>query len=121
MPFPPILQIPQIPLSSSPDPLSFTLDFATVPRSGLFRDSMANENGAPNDLVNRKASVIQLEHREDDDRADVAKGKNSDTIDRKYWLSVNYIGSLFAIGMAFMGGIGGQLNSLGFEVMRPNS
>jgi hypothetical protein len=49
-----------------------------------------------------------IEHREDDDRADEAKGRNADQMDRKYWLSVNYIGTMFAIGMAFMGGIGGS-------------
>ncbi|KXT16599.1 hypothetical protein AC579_6654 [Pseudocercospora musae] len=47
------------------------------------------------------------DHRADDDRADVARGRNADEIDRSYWLSVNFIGTLFATGMAFMGGIGG--------------
>ena len=42
------------------------------------------------------------------DRAEEAKGRNADQIDGKYWLSVNYIGTMFAIGMAFMGGIGGK-------------
>lgn len=49
-----------------------------------------------------------VDHRADDDRADEAKGRNADKFDKKYWLSVNYIGTLFAIGMAFMGGIGGK-------------
>ncbi|KAF7187758.1 Trichothecene efflux pump TRI12 [Pseudocercospora fuligena] len=48
-----------------------------------------------------------VDHRADDDRADEAKGRNADKIDKSYWLSVNFIGTLFAIGMAFMGGIGG--------------
>ncbi|KXT05063.1 hypothetical protein AC579_1020 [Pseudocercospora musae] len=48
-----------------------------------------------------------MNHRDDDDRAEEAKGRNADQIDGKYWLSVNYIGTMFAIGMAFMGGIGG--------------
>ena len=48
-----------------------------------------------------------VDHRENDDRADQAKGRNADKFEKKYWLSVNYIGALFAIGMAFMGGIGG--------------
>lgn len=48
------------------------------------------------------------DHRADDDRAEVARGRNADKYDKKYWLSVNYIGTLFAIGMAFMGGIGGE-------------
>lgn len=49
-----------------------------------------------------------IDHRADDDRADEAKGRNADKFEKKYWLSVNYIGTLFAIGMAFMGGIGGK-------------
>ena len=49
-----------------------------------------------------------VDHRADDDRADEAKGRNSDKFEKNYWLSVNYIGTLFAIGMAFMGGIGGE-------------
>lgn len=48
------------------------------------------------------------DHRADDDRADEARGRNADKYDKKYWLSVNYIGSLFAVGLAFMGGIGGM-------------
>lgn len=51
-----------------------------------------------------------VDHREGDDRGEEAKGRNSDKYEKKYWLSVNYIGTLFAIGMAFMGGIGGQSN-----------
>lgn len=53
--------------------------------------------------------VAMMQHREDDDRADEAKGRDADQMDKKYWLSVNYIGTMFAIGMAFMGGIGGIL------------
>lgn len=48
------------------------------------------------------------DHRADDDRADEARGRNADKYNKKYWLSVNYIGSLFAVGLAFMGGIGGM-------------
>ncbi|KAF2174164.1 hypothetical protein M409DRAFT_49030 [Zasmidium cellare ATCC 36951] len=48
-----------------------------------------------------------VDHRADDDRADEAKGRNSDKIDKSYWLSINFIGTMFAVGMAFMGGIGG--------------
>lgn len=48
-----------------------------------------------------------VDHRADDDRADNAKGRNADTYGSKYWLSWRYLGTLFAIGMAFMGGIGG--------------
>lgn len=47
------------------------------------------------------------EHRATDDRGEEAMGRNADKYEKKYWLSVNYIGTLFAIGIAFMGGIGG--------------
>lgn len=73
-----------------------------------------------------------VDHRADDDRADEAKGRNADKIDKSYWLSVNFIGTLFAIGMAFMGGIGGGLlrssvnsrafvliNSIGYGLIAP--
>ncbi|KAK3679250.1 hypothetical protein LTR78_000811 [Recurvomyces mirabilis] len=63
------------------------------------------EQGANYGIGHAEAPMMQ--HREDDDRADEAKGRNADQMDRKYWLSVNYIGTMFAIGMAFMGGIGG--------------
>ena len=49
-----------------------------------------------------------IDHRPDDDRADEAKGRNADKFDKSYWLSWRYLGTLFAIGMAFMGGIGGE-------------
>ena len=49
-----------------------------------------------------------VDHRDNDDRADEAKGRNADKFDKSYWLSWRYIGTLFAIGMAFMGGIGGE-------------
>jgi hypothetical protein len=41
------------------------------------------------------------EHRENDDRAEDAMGRNADAFEKRYWLSVNYIGTLFAIGIAF--------------------
>ncbi|KAK3111761.1 hypothetical protein LTR53_012665 [Teratosphaeriaceae sp. CCFEE 6253] len=63
------------------------------------------EHGGLQGLTSHDAAIIQ--HREDDDRADEAKGRNADQMDKKYWLSVNYIGTMFAIGMAFMGGIRG--------------
>lgn len=54
-----------------------------------------------------RIEAITHQHRVDDDRAEEAKGRNADKYEKKYWLSVNYIGTLFAIGVAFMGGIGG--------------
>lgn len=63
--------------------------------------AVKNERGAALD------DVSFIDHRDNDDRAEEAMGRNSDKYEKRYWLSVNYIGSLFAIGMAFMGGIGG--------------
>lgn len=36
-----------------------------------------------------EAAIAQ--HREDDDRAEEAKGRNADEMDKKYWRSVNYV------------------------------
>lgn len=75
---------------------------------------MADEKLEASQLEHRASSTdadriesITHQHRESDDRAEEAKGRNSDRFEKKYWLSVNYIGTLFAIGIAFMGGIGG--------------
>lgn len=57
--------------------------------------------------TDRIEAAGQFQHRDFDDRAESAKGRNSDKYEKKYWLSVNYIGTMFAIGIAFMGGIGG--------------
>jgi len=54
------------------------------------------------------SDAIARDHRANDDRADEARGRNADQFDAKYWTSVNFIGTMFAIGMAFMGGIGGK-------------
>lgn len=35
-----------------------------------------------------------IDHRADDDRADEAKGRNSDKIGKEYWLSVNFLGTM---------------------------
>ena len=70
-------------------------------------DAIHLENGqAPRHTAHDDEYMRQ--HRENDDRADAAKGRGADSYDSKYWLSVNYIGTLFAIGVAFMGGIGGM-------------
>jgi hypothetical protein len=77
-------------------------------------DSNHNIEQVENGRINREGVAQGLDdpsyvdHREFDDRAEVAKGRNADKYEQKYWLSVNYIGTLFAIGMAFMGGIGGK-------------
>lgn len=73
--------------------------------------SPQNEHIESVPVANGKAvdDPFYIDHRADDDRADEAKGRNSDKIDKKYWFSVNYIGTMFAVGMAFMGGIGGVM------------
>jgi hypothetical protein len=48
------------------------------------------------------------DHREGDDRGEEAMGRTADQFDKKYWLSMNFLGTMFAIGTAFAGGIGGQ-------------
>jgi hypothetical protein len=49
-----------------------------------------------------------LDHREGDDRGEEAIGRTADQFDNKYWLSMNFLGTMFAIGTAFAGGIGGE-------------
>ena len=77
-------------------------------------ESSPEDKGLGNDHIEALAKdrsyedPSYIDHRANDDRADEAKGRNSDKFEKKYWLSVNYIGTLFAIGMAFMGGIGGE-------------
>lgn len=34
-------------------------------------------------------------------------GRTADQFDKNYWLSMNFLGTMFAIGTAFAGGIGG--------------
>lgn len=55
---------------------------------------------------------LGIDHRENDDRADEAKGKDADAIDKSYWYSMRFLGTMFAIGTSFMGGIGGKCRSL---------
>lgn len=59
-----------------------------------------------------------VDHRANDDRTDEAKGRNADKFEPRYWMSINYIGTLFAIGMAFMGGIGGTSTLLALMSLR---
>lgn len=73
-------------------------------------DNKATDNDHIESLAHERRydDPSYVDHRATDDRADEAKGRNADRFEKKYWLSVNYIGTLFAIGMAFMGGIGGM-------------
>lgn len=57
---------------------------------------------------NAHDDAYMRDHRANDDRADEARGRGAESYEKKYWLSVNYIGTLFAIGIAFTGGIGGM-------------
>ena len=63
----------------------------------------------------RRASVVRdveyVDHREGDDRADEAKGRDSKGFKDNYWYSANFIGTLLAIGFSFMAGIGGMTGS----------
>lgn len=72
----------------------------------------------PDPYRHTPGDAATAQHREDDDRADEAKGRNADEMDKKYWLSVNYIGTMFAIGMAFMGGIGGMRTISRWQTIR---
>jgi hypothetical protein len=48
-----------------------------------------------------------VDHREGDDRAEEAKGRDAAAFKGNYWYSPNFIGTLLAIGFSFMAGIGG--------------
>lgn len=75
-------------------------------RAGYTEDTKIDH--AENGGIGGHVDPAAVDHRDDDDRAEEARGRNADQMDHKYWLSVNYIGTLFAVGMAFMGGIGGK-------------
>ena len=73
------------------------------------RDHIEHYEGHPS--MSRRSSSVAVDalgHRGFDDRAEEAKGKMSDVIDSSYWYSWRFLGSMFAVGMAFMGGIGGK-------------
>lgn len=53
-----------------------------------------------------------VDHREGDDRAEAAKGRDSAAFKDGYWCSANFIGTLLAIGFSFMAGIGGETASI---------
>lgn len=52
--------------------------------------------------------VAAEEHRANDDRLEEARGRNSDKIDKSYWYSWRFLGTMFAAGTSFTGGIGGK-------------
>lgn len=56
----------------------------------------------------RRPSATFVDHRDFDDRAEEARGRNADQIDKKYWYSWRFLGSMLAVGTSFMGGIGGK-------------
>ena len=64
----------------------------------------------------RHANVVRdlnyVDHREGDDRADEAKGRDSQGFKNNYWYSANFIGTLLAIGFSFMAGIGGKIDCI---------
>lgn len=44
---------------------------------------------------------------DDDDRAPEARGRDSHTLAKDYWLSPRFLGSMAAVGLGFCGGTGG--------------
>lgn len=56
-------------------------------------DGTADHHEKDVEVGERRTSVdaALAQHRDDDDRAEEAKGRNADQMDRKYWLSVNYV------------------------------
>jgi hypothetical protein len=71
------------------------------------KSDVAHLEHRSNSVESDRIERIHHEHRENDDRGEEAMGRNADKFEKRYWLSVNYIGTMFAIGVAFMGGIGG--------------
>ncbi|TKA73528.1 hypothetical protein B0A55_05323 [Friedmanniomyces simplex] len=49
----------------------------------------------------------QLAYDDGDERAPEARGRDASAIDRSYWRSARFLGSMAAIGLGFMGGTGG--------------
>lgn len=80
--------------------------------SGRRRGSFAASVEDAISTAGRRASDARdfhyVDHREGDDRADAAKGRDSAAMKDRYWYSANFIGTLLAIGFSFMAGIGGK-------------
>lgn len=74
-------------------------------RRGSFAASL--EAGMTGRRASDARDVNYVDHREGDDRAEEAKGRDSAAFNDKYWYSANFIGTLLAIGFSFMAGIGG--------------
>lgn len=80
--------------------------YENVSRRGSLSSALGNAVG-----TGRRGSLRDIryvDHREGDDRAEAAKGKDSAGFNDKYWYSANFIGTLLAIGFSFMAGIGGK-------------
>lgn len=71
-----------------------------APRQNSFSGSLTHRN-------NDHHNLDFHDHRENDDRAEEAKGRDSAGFNDKYWYSANFIGTLLAIGFSFAAGIGG--------------
>lgn len=63
------------------------------------------------DIEKADAQYVENAHRvdshPDDDRAPEARGRNADQVEKNYWLSWRFLGSMVAIGLGFCGGTGG--------------
>lgn len=73
-----------------------------APHSDSRRGSATSEHGG-----HGVRNVDYVDHRDGDDRAEEAKGRDAAAFNGKYWYSANFIGTLLAIGFSFMAGIGG--------------
>ena len=91
-----------------------TVEYGVGQRQG----SQARKNSVTGSITKgfstsgRRASDVRdigyVDHRENDDRADVAKGRDAAAFGGNYWYSANFIGTMLAIGFSFMAGIGGR-------------
>lgn len=91
--------------------LLFLQPFETMANNTLENEKPGQDHIEHYDTPRRRSSTVsidQLQHRNFDDRTEEAKGRMSNDVDPSYWYSWRFLGSLFAVGMAFMGGIGGK-------------
>ena len=64
----------------------------------------------PGDIELQSPSITGeklAEEDDDDDRAPEARGRDASQIERSYWFSTRFLGSMAAIGLGFCGGTGG--------------
>lgn len=69
--------------------------------------------------VSNNRHIDYVDHRENDDRADEAKGRDAAAFGGNYWYSKNFIGTMLAIGFSFMAGIGGMSTNRSLSICHP--